>query len=349
MTAVRQIRGSDLTLGEAVTSGLVPELPLLDWNAWQRWRSNEGLRPTRADAGGVPSSGQEAALWRTAMEHYHGADWMVKQALAPLPQVEAAKAPPPSAPRLASSPAAGAVDPAAAETQAPATPPRVSPGSGVPTGAARSPGSGAASPGQSWHDSNPGTPVSLTRKIFTSYNPQKEVLEVYLERLRKQAQALEILGQPLGAGIVETLQATAPFSLRISEECPGDSVEAVKLLKREYAFEMLEIDGTEQQAYRIRALEGMLEDRQVSVDDLKVRLASGATLQTPSPVQATRSSEPGLASSPAADAGAPERPAAAAQPEEFRLFWTGAASYAPSSGRHSTCGRPRGTVATGES
>ena len=111
----------------------------------------------------------------------------------------------------------------------------------------------------------------------------KEPLEKYLTRLDKQARVLVTLGEELGVGVLETLKATAVYVDRINEAAKDDPVHEVRILKREYGFEMVEIDETLAQHYRILALEAMLTERGVNIVELRLRLVEGATLQTPSP------------------------------------------------------------------
>ena len=72
------------TLLDAIRESIVPRPPLMGWNAWQRWRSTEGLRPTtRVDgAGNSTTSAQELQFWRAAMSEVYGEDWSYQIALA---------------------------------------------------------------------------------------------------------------------------------------------------------------------------------------------------------------------------------------------------------------------------
>ena len=72
------------TLLDAIREGSVPRPPLMGWNAWQRWRSTEGLRPTtRVDgAGNSTTSAQELQFWKGAMSEVYGEDWSYQIALA---------------------------------------------------------------------------------------------------------------------------------------------------------------------------------------------------------------------------------------------------------------------------
>ena len=72
------------TLLDAIRESIVPRPPLMGWNAWQRWRSTEGLRPTtRVDgAGNSTTSAQELQFWKAAMSELYGEDWSYQIALA---------------------------------------------------------------------------------------------------------------------------------------------------------------------------------------------------------------------------------------------------------------------------
>ena len=62
----------------------------------------------------------------------------------------------------------------------------------------------------------------------------------------------------------------------------------------EYAYEMAEepdLSELELSKHRIAALECMITSRGGDVAALKVRIAAGATLQTPSPIQDTQVSQ----------------------------------------------------------
>ena len=65
--AVREVTGTDLPFEEAVTQGLVPPPPLMDWNQFQRWRRTDGQRPNRETDGFLRTSRQEAELWKRIM------------------------------------------------------------------------------------------------------------------------------------------------------------------------------------------------------------------------------------------------------------------------------------------
>jgi len=106
--------------------------------------------------------------------------------------------------------------------------------------------------------------------------------------------------------MLEALLSTAGYTLKLYEEAPNDKARQLRLLKREYAFELLELDDSPEQAQRISTLESMLESRGEKVPDLRGLIATGVDV-APTPVT-TRSapirpqgSGPGQA--PAAPAG----------------------------------------------
>ena len=182
----------------------------------------------------------------------------------------------------------------------------VSPGSGQ---AAASPGSGAQSPA-SWTSRSPGTPSKIRERIFKDYQPASELLETYVARVQRQAMALFSLGDPLEEGAVAAVLAKAAYELRLYEEANGDPARQLRILTREFVFELLEIDGSEAQAGRLGTLEMMLAERGADIADIKTKAATGQPVAiTPETVQATkplvfgpkRGGEPSLA--PAAPAG----------------------------------------------
>ena len=64
------------TIEEAAQEEMIPTPPLMDFNLWQKWRKEYGLRPTkRLGSRNRTSSKQESACWRRVMKHYYGEDW----------------------------------------------------------------------------------------------------------------------------------------------------------------------------------------------------------------------------------------------------------------------------------
>ena len=172
------------------------------------------MRPTYADDGAMLDNKSEVRLWRQAMEHLYGADWLEDLSLrtaGPAAQRAEASGPAASADQGADRsgtavPAAPAERPAAAQeiafvrAAAAAARGRVSPGSGDQTRPVRSPGSGERTPRNppSWHSSNPGSPAGLLKNVTATFDPSKEPIAEYISRLTRQATALETLGHPLG-------------------------------------------------------------------------------------------------------------------------------------------------------
>jgi len=149
--------------------------------------------------------------------------------------------------------------------------------------------------------------------VLAAYRPAKEPLETYITRLEKQARAIEILGTPLGEGVLEVLKAKASYDMRLYEEAPENSELATMTLKREYAFEQMDLNDSPEQAARINALESMLEERGVSHVELKARIAAGKSV-SPTPILGTQPSGP-RPSGPAAGA--------AQMPQEVDLYGQG--------------------------
>ena len=67
-------------------------------------------------------------------------------------------------------------------------------------------GSGDTTP-LSWSSQSPGTPNTLSQLMFREYDPEKEVLERFHSRIRRQAAALAAVGEPLAEGTVLMLLA----------------------------------------------------------------------------------------------------------------------------------------------
>ena len=124
----------------------------------------------------------------------------------------------PAAKAESSQPSLPSPEPAAGGGQASRV--EVTPGSGHD--ALASPGSGSS---ESWNSRDPGTPRGLSNKVLKPYVPQREALERYQERVRKQARFLTSLGQPLAEGVLEVLLAMSEYELRLYEEARGDPLE----------------------------------------------------------------------------------------------------------------------------
>ena len=54
--------------------GLIPMPDLMDFNSWQRWRTQFGKRPTKRLDGYHTNPRQESILWRSTMLAVHGHD-----------------------------------------------------------------------------------------------------------------------------------------------------------------------------------------------------------------------------------------------------------------------------------
>ena len=198
------------TFEEAVEGGEIPSPPLMSWNDFQRWRSTDGRRPSRT----VRSHRQEAALWRAAMERYHGATWRER-----LEEQELAV-------ELPDAPAGpGAPDPAMLALPAPAPVPAAGAGVGVMEhpqevvrggaavstaltpraaadaareAAAREPASpgGGGSTGES-EASRPMTPGGLSEALRSDYDPAMESVDDYRNRMRRMVAICALRGIPV--------------------------------------------------------------------------------------------------------------------------------------------------------
>ena len=115
----------------------------------------------------------------------------------------------------------------------------------------------------SWRSNDPGTPVRLTATVLKPHRPEHESYEAYASRVTRQAQALAVLNEPLSHGSLETILAKAGYEDRLYREASDDADRQVRILKREYVLENLEISGTMEQAVKIEVLEAMLAERGV--------------------------------------------------------------------------------------
>jgi hypothetical protein len=242
-----QVSRSTKTLLVAIRDGDVPAPALMGWNAWQRWRKGVGKRPVVATDGEATTTTLELQLWKSVMLEQYGETWSVdllsSEVEEPPPQV--------SVP----SPV-----PAATAEIAPATPrPRAeaSPGSGPP--GAASPGSGTGTP--SWKSADPGSPGQLTARVFRGFKPDKETIQKYSERVVRQAKALDQLGESLISGTLEVVLKKAGLEMKVFMEARDEPEKQLQILRRELMFEMMDIDGTEDQVLRTTALEEMVVER----------------------------------------------------------------------------------------
>ena len=81
-------------------------------------------------------------------------------------------------------------------------------------------------------------------------------MEVFKERLQRQAAVLTTLGESVGEETVGVLMAKADLDQKLQAQQPSDGSlgQEVRLLKIEHGLETLEIDGTTAQAFKLAAL-----------------------------------------------------------------------------------------------
>ena len=139
------------------------------------------------------------------------------------------------------------------------------------------PPSQAAESEGSWHSSAPGSPTGLQQKVQKVFDPRKETLGDYTTRLRKQASALEVLGSPLSPGVLDTLLVVAQMGAKLHQEAQNPQ-EEIRLIKREYAYELIEDDPALDRKVKIMALESMMRDRGLDVQEFKRRIQRGDPL-----------------------------------------------------------------------
>ena len=112
--------------------------------------------------------------------------------------------------------------------------------------------------------------------MLRSFRPELESLDIYLIRLDRQAAAAERLGAAMEDELLMVIKAKANLENQMWEAAPNDPIEGVRLLKREYAFEMMDLkDDDPVQRATIEALELLLEGRGVNVTQLREQVVSG--------------------------------------------------------------------------
>ena len=141
----------------------------------------------------------------------------------------------------------------------------------------------APSPG-SWHSSQPGTAPELSARIAVPIKPRAETYAQYESRLARQVEALRTLGVETEPATVERLLALAAYAVRLHTDATDLAAE-VKLLRREYAAELLDEDneGEPKRAARISALEQLLKERGVDAQNVRARV--GTPQESPSPAK----------------------------------------------------------------
>ena len=258
-----EVSQSELTLLKAIEQGVVEKPKLMKWNAFQVWRKKS--RPS-VDVDKISTTTlQEAALWKLVMLELYGESWALDLAAAEeeIPTTQSSEP--------IQVPAADAGAEAAAEAAAPVTPrksmqgpqpgstPVAEPGGGSPGGLSglRSPGSGL------------GTPLGgvLVKKVTSPgrglkrYQPGAESLEDYIAKVTQQASVMEAIGSPLTGGELDALLCMAGYEQRLFDDAPNHQDEQVKILKRELASELFEVDGSTDQLVRLAVLAELLQIR----------------------------------------------------------------------------------------
>ena len=220
--------------------GFIPMPDLMDFNSWQRWRTQSGKRPTKRLDGYHTNPRQESILWRSTMSAVHGPEW--ESELHRVTQVRTgAAAREPDRFNMAT--------PVDASTPGDVATPRgsVTP-SEIPSSA-------------SWSSANPGTATSLRALIFGGLNARKHTFVEYEALLRKQVNALKFLGDVIPEVEIQGLLYTA----LMTSQGINSPEEEVELLKQEYVGLCFLMDGTDSDAKR-EAVKAMLLDRGIDAD-----------------------------------------------------------------------------------
>ena len=312
-TAAVEVAGSGLTLLAGIEAGGAPRPELQSWQSWQQWRAAGGKRPRQATEGATTTTAQESALWRKTMAALYGEQWQATLSTATpvggeepaassaetgrsAPQASGAPTVPAGvaaagpaiegrgsqasgAPTVPAGIAAAASEAASAPSETGAS----SPGSGrLLSSAGRSPGSGSQSGSSRGTGSTPSTPTRIGQAFSRPHDPLRESVEAFEARLTRQAASLAAFGFTLAEGTVEVrvLKARLAEEIRNAAETAEDQV---RLLKREYAVELLDGDSGGEPPWRRKALEELLEARGVETVEVRTRLLRGEPAATPTP------------------------------------------------------------------
>ena len=71
-TTTREVTDFDGTFEEAVTAGLVPKPPNLQWGSWMKWRKRFGALPSTEVDGGMILQRAEGEIYHRVLKHYYG-------------------------------------------------------------------------------------------------------------------------------------------------------------------------------------------------------------------------------------------------------------------------------------
>jgi len=217
------------TLLQAIDDGKVPVPGKMKFPEWQRWRKREGLRPTvRVDGRGT-STAEEVAVWEAVMAARYGAEAL--EALAD--DEESPNGSADDAPGAQGSGQASGVLSRPSGTTGVEGGGRVSAAvtEGLPGEGVAIPGAGTgletpprrtgrvlrpeASNASDSSQSGPVTPAGLQDKLFRLYDPAKETLEAYDERVDRIAEAMETLGNDVDWDAVTLLKAKAEVLFQV--------------------------------------------------------------------------------------------------------------------------------------
>jgi len=131
----------------------------------------------------------------------------------------------------------------------------------------------------------------------------------------------------------------ASYELRLFEEARDNPERQLRILTREFVFELLEIDGSNAQLGRMNTLETMLTEKGADIVDIKTKAAAGQPVAlTPETVQATKP----LVLGPKRSREPSHVPAAPAGFQTYNIFGTG--DVTPRPGDISPRGAPEPTA-----
>ena len=308
---LKQVTGSDKDLLDAIRDGDVEKPDLMGWNDFQKWRNKPGgSRPTMARDAGRTSNQLEVQIWRAVMRELYGEQWereiVNREVAASRDDAQEAEAPAArsSVPGVASSSAPQDADagpfPGGSGRNTPVSqrgPGPYSPHSPVPLqpGAAGglaamiSPGSGRGTP-SSFHSErvNAQNVDEVTRKLFRPYDPEKDTLENYVDKLRRQVRAVRHHGRPVDESVYQSLVGKAEIVDALHREFPLDYQSQKDKIVAEIAFEYQQTDLTVPdgaQVLKIKVLEELARERNVDLDEVRGAVDFGGH-DAPSPLRA---------------------------------------------------------------
>ena len=191
---MQQVSGSEKSLLISIRDGEDERPGLRRWNAWQVWRAAAGRRPLLSRGDECTTTGaMESALWKSVMLEIFCENLLMELASGEADRPEEAR-------EFGARTEGSRLEPAAVAEQqaaAAAAPAAQQQSPARDSAGTDSPQAGVGSPVPSWTSASPGSPGTLLRTVLKAYQPDKELLETYAERVGRQVAVLQRLGVPL--------------------------------------------------------------------------------------------------------------------------------------------------------